>query len=133
MSNKNEGQAFSFDVMVAVVIFLFMLFVFFFVLRAPETSTTESLQNEANIVANELSSGSSPLNIMDNGGIDDEKLQKLINSSYPPLKGAIRVKDDFCIYIQDKSGNLLYLRRGDDFNVTGAGSPIINISDIPCS
>ena len=131
MFTKKKSQAWSFDVIMAVIIFVGAFFAFYFLLKPRTENTIDTLREDAELIANELLSESSPLNVIVDGKIDEAKLQQLLAEDYSDLKSQIRVEGDFCIYLEDQEGNIIYISQSPD--ITGIGSPSISISDIPCS
>jgi len=118
---KNKSQAWSFDVIIAVIVFVSAFFLFYFLVN-PQEDTVENLKTCAEFI-------SESLNFTETGEINDTLLQDLIDADYPTYKAKIRADCDFCIYLEDQKGDIIYIRSG----VSGIGSSKINISDIPCS
>lgn len=125
---RKKCQAWSFDVILAVVIFIGAFLLVYFLFKSEKESPVEALRNDAEIIANELLSDSSSLNVVENGKIDEQKLQQLLDESYGELKSKVRVKSDFCIYLEDNEGNVLYIKQ----DVAGIGTDKIKISNVPC-
>ena len=125
---KKRGQAWSFDVILAVIIFVTAFFVFYFLLKPRTEKPVDTLRQDAEFIAHELLSNSSPFYIVESGKINETKLQDLIGN-YPALKNRIKVANDFCIYLEDEEGNIISINT----NVLGVGSSKIIISDKPCS
>lgn len=42
-----------------------------------------------------------------NGVIDGDKLDKVQNMDYNDLKNALKIKNDFCVYIEDGNGEIV--------------------------
>jgi len=130
MAGKKKSQAWSFDVILAVIIFVGAFFVFYALTKPQVEKSADTLRSDAELIAKELLSESSPLNILDGSTIDEAKLQQLLSEDYPALKSQVRVEGNFCIYLEDQDGNVIYISREPD--VTGVGSPTMSISSIPC-
>ena len=132
MLKTKKSQAWSFDVILAVIIFVGAFFTFYALLKPQTQKNVDTLQQDAESIANELLSESSSLNIIQNGTIINEaKLQLHLNEDYPALKSSVRVEGDFCIYLEDQDGNIIYISQSPP--VSGVGSPKISISNVPCS
>ena len=125
---RKKSQAWSFDIIIGVILFVGAFLAFYVILKQQTEEPVDTLREEAELIASELLSESSPLNVVENGKINEEKLQQLIGN-YPTLKSQVRVKSDFCIYLEDQEGNVIYISQ----DITGIGSPIIKISQIRCS
>ena len=127
MSGKKKSQAWSFDVILAVIIFVGAFFICYFLLKPQTENTVDVLRDDAEFIAREILSEASPINVVENGVINETKLEQLVGN-YSKLKSRVRVLNDFCIYLEDQRGNVVYLKSGG----AGVGSPKINISGVPC-
>ncbi len=127
---RKKSQAWSFDIIIAVILFIGAFFAFYVILKQQTEEPVETLRDDAELIANELLSETSPLNVIEDGKINEEKLQQLIGN-YPTLKSQVRIEGDFCIYLENQEGNIIYITQ--DPKVTGIGSPSIIVSEIPCS
>ncbi len=47
------------------------------------------------------------ISFVDNGIIDEKKLNEIKGMDYAQFKNYIKAKNDFCIYIEDENGNLI--------------------------
>ena len=115
------------DVMLAVVIFIGALFVVYSILSGNKGDTAKVLQEDAALVLGNLASEDSEISIVNGGEVNDAKLQELLNKEYPELKQLIRSGSDFCIFLEDTEGNVIYIS-----NKPGMGSDKIKISGQPC-
>lgn len=129
MTKIKKSQAWSFDIILAVIIFVGAFFVFYALLKPQTEKNLDTLQEDANLISQEMLSGSSILNVIEDGKINEEKLQQLLDEEYSTIKSQIRIESDFCIYLEDQDGNVIYLGSG----VPGVGSESIKIGDVPCS
>ena len=59
---------------------------------------------------------------------DISQVEELINEQYPELKKKLRIKNEFCIYLEDDQGNVIYISE----DRASIGSNKIVISDTPC-
>jgi len=75
-----------------------------------------------------LVSEDSNIGILVGTEIDETKLQQLLGEDYETIKEKMRVENDFCIFLEDENGDIIYISPGQP----GIGSDKINISDIPC-
>ena len=133
LKKRKKSQAWSFDVMIAVIVFLGVFFIFYSLLKSPAEDTVDALKNCAELIAGELPSESSAINIIEGGEINETKLQDLVDEAYLTLKQKVRAGCDFCIHLEDQMGNVIYVRSTIDENVTGIGTPNVKLTDIPCS
>ena len=123
-----KSQAVSMDVMLAVVIFIGTIFVFYAIFSANQKSTAEDLEKDASKVLKSVSSEGSDVGIMDGIELDEAKLEQLLGEDYKSIKERIRVEKDFCIFLEDENGDIIYLSPGKP----GIGSNKIKISNVPC-
>lgn len=112
-----KSQAWSMDIMIAMVIFIGVIFVFYSILSAKGGDKIVELKDDAVIVANNL-------NITQN----ISQIEELLGEDYSELKKKLRVKNEFCIFLEDEEGNVIYLSQ----NQPGIGSGQIKISDVQC-
>jgi len=105
------------DIMIAIVIFIGAIFVFYSILSADPSDKTNELEDEALIVAKNI-------NITNNITL----IEELFEEDYYLLKKKLRVKNEFCIFLEDEDGNIIYITQDHP----GMGSDKINISDVPC-
>ena len=75
-----------------------------------------------------VSSEGSDVGIMDGTELDEAKLEQLLGEDYKSIKERIRVEKDFCIFLEDEDGDVIYISPGQ----AGIGSGKIRISDVPC-
>ena len=138
MTNKRNkifgnlsSQAFSMDIMLAVIIFIGTIFFFYAILNTTQGSKADELQNEASKVLTGVLSKDSGAGIADGAKINGTKLEEFLGN-YSDIKSNLKVKNDFCIYFEDESGNIVYINTTQTKNYTGIGSEIITVSSIPC-
>ena len=112
-----KSQAWSMDIMLAIVIFIGTILIFYSVLTRNTGSSEDELKEDA-IRLEET------LNITQN----ISQIEELLNEKYPELKKELRIDSDFCIFLEDEEGNIIYLRQG----TAGVGSDKISISGEPC-
>jgi len=129
---RKKSQAWSMDIIFAVVIFIGAFFTFYFLAKPSAQASVEGLQKDAQQVISEVS-GTSPVSVIIAGKVNETRLLGLVQQDYADIKRQLRIEGDFCIHFEDQSGNVIYIEKTETENVTGLGSPKINISDIPCS
>ena len=56
-----------------------------------------------------------------NGIIDEDKLNEIKNMDYRKFKSFINAKNDFCIYIQDGHGNIIFAKGSYKLDLDGIG------------
>ena len=123
-----RSQAVSMDVMLAIVIFIGTIFVFYVIFSASQTKTDKVLEKDASRVLKSVSSEGSDVGIMDGTELDEAKLEQLLGEDYKAIKDRIRTEKDFCIFLEDENGDIVYTSPGQP----GIGSDKIKISDVPC-
>ena len=80
------------------------------VVLAIVVSFYDSKNNSGSIEAEKITSlvlDSHDISFASNGTIDANKLKEMQGMDYNKLKNFLKVKNDFCIYIEDGNGNLL--------------------------
>jgi len=125
---KQKSQAWSMDIMLATIIFVGTIFFFFLVLNNTQDSKMEELKRDSAQITDSLFSKDNSLGILDDDEVNESKLEDLLRQNYTELKQQIGVKNDFCIYLEDEDGNIIFINS----SFTGVGSDLINVSDIPC-
>mgnify|MGYP001562068343 FL=1 len=124
-----RSQAISLDVMIAIVIFLGTIFVFYAIFNANQPNAAKELEKDASKVLKSVTSEETDIGIMEGIEVDEAKLEQLLGKDYDLIKKQIRAEKDFCIFLEDENGDIIYLSPGQ----AGIGSNKIRISDIPCS
>lgn len=123
-----KSQAFSMDIMIAVIIFMGTIFIFYSIISGGEESKIDELEDDASIVMENIATEDSAVRITEGIAIDEEKLEELLGMDYSEIKKKLRVENDFCIFLEDGEGNIIYLEAGQP----GIGSDKIKVSDVPC-
>lgn len=119
------------DIMIAVVVFIGAVFIFYSVLSAKHGSSQEELQGEASVVLGNAMSENSDIGIINGSEVDAKRLEELLGEDYDAIKKMLRLKNEFCIFLEDENGNVVYIEsEGSDY--AGIGSGKITISDTPC-
>jgi hypothetical protein len=142
--DKMKAQIFSLDTIVGVVIFLVIFTIFFAVLsRNAQDDTTSVLSEEAELLVNKLTKNDPALidserdiNIVEDGNLNDKKIDDLVGKDYEELKSLLGVKGDFCIYFEDENGNIINmsaeLQDPEIADRLGFGSEDVLINGLPC-
>jgi len=86
------------------------------------------LVEEANIVLYTLTDGQAEVSVLKSNEIIEEKIENLDQMSYNEIKNMLGIKNDFCIFFEDVSGNLVKI----DGISSGVGSGKIYINGEPC-
>jgi len=124
------SQAFSMDIMIAIVIFIGTAFVFYSIFSENQESKVEDLKEDASKVLKNIVSEDSGVGIVNGVEVNVTKLENLLGMEYSDIKKKIRINNEFCIFLEDGDGNVIYITTNPD--QPGVGSDKINISDIPC-
>ena len=122
------SQAVSMDVMLAIVIFVGTIFAIYAIFGSNQKDAKE-LEQDAARVLKSVSSDDPDVGIVDGIEVDEAKLEQLLGEDYAVIKEQMRADKDFCIFLEDENGDVIYISPGQ----AGIGSSKIKISDIPCS
>lgn len=125
-----QSQAWSMDIMLAFIIFIGTIFVFYSIISNKQDGKEDELRDDALRVMESIASKDSNVSIVDGSTINTTKLENLLGRDYSEIKNKIRTKNEFCIFLEDEDGNVIYITI--DPEQGGIGSDKINISDIPC-
>ena len=108
---KKSAQTWSFDLIIAVVLFIVIVAFFYSFLSTDRNKdVTVDLQLGAESIASNLDcdiSGDSDVCIIDDGSIDQNRLDDLMTYNYDALKKELGVSGDFCFYLRDKDTGAL--------------------------
>jgi len=122
------SQAWSMDIMIAIVLFIGTIFVFYSVLSAKQSPKTDELQDDASIVLESIVSEDSDIGILNGAEVNETKLEELLGMEYSEIKKKMRVENEFCIFLEDEEGNVIYITQDQP----GIGSQEIEIGGKPC-
>jgi hypothetical protein len=134
MEKRGQGQSWSFDIILAFVIFVLIIAIFYAILNNDSGKKTEKLQLEANTLSKNLDSDTglnSVLSVVEEGNVNEPKIQDLYESDYIALKNQFGIKGDFCIYVVDQYGNLISINTTSG-NFNGFGNGNLSINEKPC-
>ena len=115
---KRKVDELWFILVVAIFIVIFSMIV---------QENDEGLQEEAETILDELTNGDEHTFAV-NGILQEEILTRISGMSYKELKDSLNVENDFCIYFEDESGNLVEIKDG----LRSVGSDAIVINGRPC-
>ncbi|MEK6949039.1 MAG: hypothetical protein AABX34_02380, partial [Nanoarchaeota archaeon] len=87
-----------------------------------------ALEREAEIVLERLTNGYDEMNLLNSNEIVEEKVARLGQMNYNEVKNMLGVMNDFCIYFEDATGEVI---RIDGISL-GIGSNRIYINRKPC-
>src|SRR3989344_1014982 len=90
--------------------------------------TKEGLENDAEIVLNTLSDRNAEVSLVESNELIEEKIERLDKKDYDEIKNILGVKNDFCIFFEDTTGNVVKIK---DIN-PGIGSDKIYVNGRPC-
>jgi len=122
------SQALSMDLMIAIVVFIGTIFVFYSIISSGPESKSDDLRTDAERVLESITSEDSDVRIVDGIKVNITKLENLLDQDYSVLKKKIRVKSEFCFFLEDEDGNIVYIRPSEP----GVGSTIIEVSTDAC-
>ncbi|MCH8003628.1 MAG: hypothetical protein IH934_03260 [Nanoarchaeota archaeon] len=130
-----KSQAFSMDIMLAVVIFIGTIFVFYSILSGGKETKAGDLEDEASIVLENIASEDSEVRITDGITVNETKLADLLGMEYSDIKKKIKIKNEFCFFLEDEDGNIIYITPEDpaEPDKPGIGSDKIKISGEACA
>lgn len=118
-----RGQTWSLELAVTIMIFLFALVVFGgMVLK--KGNNVGGLSSDAEKIMAELSS-SSDNSILENNNLDKNKT---LSMNYTELSRSLGLKNDVCIYFEDKNGRIINIS-----GKTAIGDSSITINGQQCS
>ena len=120
------------DVTLAVIIFISAFFVIYIIATNRTSTNIEEMTQEAERISAEAAAENSNLSIIGDNELNQIKVEDLIGQDYEEIKKQLRIENEFCIYLEDEEGNLIFLNQSETENITGIGSSDINISGIPC-
>lgn len=120
-----EKRLLDFD----TAILLLLIISIFIIMKAAlnPVPSLESLEQEASIILNKLTAGHE-INLLNSNEIVEEKVMLLDSMDYSEVKAMLGVKNDFCIYFEDATGNIVRI----DGISPGIGSDKISIDGEPC-
>ena|SRR3989338_5810362 len=122
-ANKQEWLNFDKAMLLLLIISLFVIIKTAFM---PDEDT--KLAKEAEIILDKLTNRHDEISLTALDELVEEKVVNLDQMDYNEVKSMLGVKNDFCIYFEDISGNVI---RIDGINL-GIGSNRIYINGKPC-
>lgn len=137
MQRGGKGQAFSMDLVIGVLIFMLALGIIYSLLAKGTGDESATLRIESEVIAERLTSSSG---IAQQNQLQMEGLAAVAQSAeidYDALREQLGVQGEFCIYLTDENGNLVYIQDpATNKKYPGVGSSNGDITltqwDIPC-
>ena len=126
MSKKEAKKREWLDFNKAIV--LLLILALFVILKTTFTPQKTELMGEAEIVLATLTGGNTKVSLIESDELIEEKIKNLDQMDYDEIKNIIGVQNDFCIFFEDSSGNLVKI---DGINPY-IGSNKIYINGYPC-
>jgi len=134
MPFMRRGQAWSMDLIFGVIIFMLSIGVIYGILTSRQQNDVAAYRIESETIATKLAIDPR-VQVTDGNQLDPAKLLALSKTSYDQLRADLGVQNDFCIFIEDEMGNIIYLvdpSDGTKYAGVGANSPEMNFT-INCS
>lgn len=126
MAKKKEWFDFNKAMVLLVIIILFVLIK---TIVSPTAKITKNdLAEEAEIVLSTLTDGSADVSLIRSNELIEDNVARLDQMDYDEMKNLLGVKNDFCIYFEDITGNVV---RIGNIN-SRIGSEKIYINGEPC-
>ena len=107
---------------------LLLLIISLFVIIKTAFMPNAELAKEAEIVLDKLTNGYDDISLLNSNGLVAERVVKLEQMDYKEVKNMLGVKNDFCIYFEDTSGDVMSIGGISP----GIGSNKIYIDGQPC-
>lgn len=131
-----QGQAFSVDLLIGVLVFMLAIGIIYSLLNSKGADDPAQLRIESEVIAERLTSAAS-LQVAPENQLNMEDLAMLAKDEYEEVKAQLGVQEEFCIYLQDENGNLIYIQdssTGERYAGVGSGTGEITLTDkdIPC-
>jgi len=134
---RGQGQSWSLDIILALVVFVLIVGIFYTLLSQNKSGQAKDLSLESNTIVSNLDSNTglnTNLTVMDNGAVNQDKIQTLYGSDYNTIKQQLGIRGDFCIYMIDQYGNIITVQTNNKGTVAGFGSGNSNftVNGQPC-
>ena len=128
-----RGQTWSMDLIIGVLIFMLAVGIIYALLVSKGKENTTPLRIESEVIATKLLEDPW-IAVAPENQLDAKKLGNLTEFDYETLRQQFGSQHEFCIFIQDESGNITYIVDNQGRKYTGIGSGIgdLNISGVPC-
>jgi len=114
--------------MIAIVVFAGAIFFIYAIFNANQGDGAKELETDASKVLESVASEDPNVGIVEGIEVEEAKLQQLLGEDYNTIKEKIRADKDFCIFLEDENGGIIYISPGQP----GIGSNTIRVSDVPC-
>lgn len=137
---RRTGQAWSTDLIIGVLIFLIGAGVILSLLASKEQDDPASLRIESEVIATKLVT-QEDIRIAPSNQLDMAALYALAANTtedYGRTRDRLDIQNEFCIYLHDEEGNLVFIQDPTDptqsYAGAGSGSGELNLTAqaIPC-
>ena len=124
--------------MISTMLFITaVLILLYFLVFASGKKTLEQLRLDSRIIPMKImatrSDTENTLAFIIDGKVDKNKMKGVSDMGYESLKSKLGVINDFCIFFEDKDGNLINISRDlDQEYVMGIGNSDFKISGYDC-
>ena len=118
-----RGQTWSMDLIIGVLIFMLAVGIIYALLVSKGKENTTPLRIESEVIATKLLEDPW-IAVAPENQLDAKKLGNLTEFDYETLRQQFGSQHEFCIFIQDESGNITYIVDNQGRKYTGIGSGI---------
>ena len=120
-----------------MIIIVGIIVLLYFLLFSSSKRALEGLRTESEIVPLRVTSTKdeteNSVAFVVDGKVNKIKLKDLANMEYEQLKAKLGIKNEFCIFFEDKDNNLIDISTDiEKAGVAGIGSPDFDISGFSC-
>ncbi len=123
-----KGQVWSVDAILGVFLFIIIsIAVITFSFSRGEEEKAGQLKEEGDKIYNWLAKDQ----VINDKQMNPDRIKELAAMDYEDLKTELGVDNDFCLYLVDEEGKLMYI--DIENNITGIGSPKVLINGTPCN
>jgi hypothetical protein len=128
-SNNKKKVLFSYEsaVKLAVVLLIFV-FVHTVITYDEDVQVNGDLENDAIEVLNTITDEDMPISVLESNELVVEKMEQLHRIGYTDIKSLVGIKNDFCIFFEDVTGNIVAINGFKN----GLGSSKIQVNGKPC-
>lgn len=130
---ENKGELLNYNNAIKIIVIIVLIATIKAVITSDKSSLVETkskaeLEEEAIGILKTITNENTQIGILDSNGIVEEKIENLNRMDYDDIKSLFKVKNDFCIFFEDTTGNIAHIN-----GVTsGIGSGKIYVNGKPC-
>jgi len=137
---RSAGQAWSTDLLIGVLIFLVSAGIIVSLLSSQQQEDPAPLRISSEVVATKLTQDEQ-LQVAPDSQLSMADLYALAqdaDTDYQRVKGELGVQDEYCIYLRDENGNLVFIEDpanpDNKYAGIGSGNGAVNLTNqgIPC-